>query len=305
MSIPLLDIHIKYLVEYTIKVVRSNPDKYLKEIFGDARLAPHDNLYGNRMLDSVKKWIETTKINVVLGYDLSQMELPAVTVNLASSSPSLPFLGDVGDILEEEVVQYDQEIVVDDFQAESLEYSEDKLFRYLELKDSMDPAKAELVLPGLHLKDAKDQEFLIGFDDYKNKLTVSELSIPVADIDASTLKVVSPLKQRRYRGGVMQFQDTVSVTIHTHQNRNEGTYLWAIVIWGLLKFRPLLIETFGYDLAMPSSSDLSIDPSYMGNAVWVRQVTLTGKTVWSWEGPKMQDIIGMLLTINVGRREDK
>lgn len=304
MSIPLLDLHIKYLVDYTIKVVRADPDKYLKEIFGDARLAPHDNLYGNRLLDSVKKWIETTKINVVLGYDLSQMELPAVTVNLSSSSPVQPFLGDAGDINEEDIQPYEQDVIVGDFQAKSLEPSGDRKVLYLELKDDMDPAKAELVLPGLHIRDAQDQEFLIGFDDEEDKLTISELSIPLDNLDASVLKVVSPLKQRRYRGGVMQFQDTVSLAVHTHQNRNEGVYLWAILVWGLLKFRPLLIETFGYDLAIPSSSDLAIDPSYMGNAVWVRQVTLTGKTVWSWEGPRLQDVVGMLLTVNAGRRND-
>jgi hypothetical protein len=305
MSIPLLDIHIKYLVDYTIKVVRSNPDKYLKEIFGDARLSPHDNLYGNRLLDSAKKWIETTKINTVLGYDLSQVELPAVTVNLAASSPSEPFIGDMGDIHEEQINSYDQDIIVEDFQAKSMDFSSDRTFIYFELKDDMDPMKAELVIPGLHLRDGKDQEFLIGFDDCLQKLTISELSVPLSELDASVLRVVSPLKHRRYRGGVMQFQDTVSLAVHTHQSRMEGVYLWAIVVWGLLKFRPLLIETFGYDLAVPSSSDLAVDPSYMGNAVWVRQVTLTGKTVWSWEGPRLQDVIGMLLIVNAGRKDDK
>lgn len=304
MSIPLLDMHVKYLVDYTLKVVRSNPDKYLKEIFGDARLAPHDNLYGNRMIDSIKKWLESTKIAVVLGYDLSQMELPAVTVNLSSSSPAQPFLGDAGEVTEEDIQPYEQDTIVDDFQAKSLEFSEDRSFIFMELKDDMDQSKAELVIPGLNVMDAKDQEFLIGYDDYEDKLTLSRLSVSLEELDASTLRVVSPLKQRRYRGGVMQFQDTVSIAVHGHQSRNEGVFLWAIVMWGLLKFRPLLIETFGYDLSMPSSSDLAMDPSYLGNAVWVRQVTLTGRTVWSWEGPKLQDVIGMLLTVNAGRRSD-
>lgn len=304
MSIPLLDIHVKYLVDYTLKVVRSNPDKYLKEIFGDARLAPHDNLYGNRMIDSVKKWLETTKISIVLGYDLSQMELPAITVNLVGSSPIQPYMGDAGDIIEEDIEPYEQDVVVDDFQVKSLEFSADRSFIFMELKDDMDPTKSELVLPGLNLMDAKNQEFLIGFDDFENKLTISKISVPLEELDASVLKVISPLKQKRYRGGVMQFQDTVSISVHSHQNRNEGVYLWGIVMWGLLKFRPLMIEMFGYDLSVPSSSDLAVDPSYLGNAVWVRQVTLTGRTVWSWEGPRLQDVIGMLLNVNVARKSD-
>jgi hypothetical protein len=75
-------------------------------------------------------------------------------------------------------------------------------------------------------------------------------------------------------------------------------WVWAIVTWGLLRFRPLLISLFGMDLQVPSVSDISIDDGKQGNNVWVRRVTMTGKTVWSWRGPKRHDILGLVVMIN-------
>lgn len=304
MSISLSDLHLRYIVEYTIKTVRDNPDRYLPEIFGDAKLTPHDSLLGNRMITNVKNWLNTTKINVVHGFDLSQVELPCVTINMAQSSPSQPFLGDFSGINEEQINNYEREVIVPEFSPLNIEYSPDRSFVWLEVNEMM--PKAEYVMAGMSVFDAKNQEYAIGYDEETLKLTISPVLVSIENLDASRLTVVSPLKTKRYEAGAMQYQDNIRITIHGHQNRNETIYLHSIILWGLLRFRPFMVELFNIDLGMPSSSDLEMQDRMVGQNqmalnVWIRDIFLNCKVIHSWSGAQMQDIIGLLLTINYGR----
>jgi hypothetical protein len=74
-------------------------------------------------------------------------------------------------------------------------------------------------------------------------------------------------------------------------------WLWCIVQWGLLKYRPLLTAVFGLDLALPTAADFSKDDSFLGENVWTRYVTLTTKSVWSWSAGEAKDLVAFLLTI--------
>jgi hypothetical protein len=122
--------------------------------------------------------------------------------------------------------------------------------------------------------------------------------------DLSEVEVISPYTDSLFREGVMYFDDSVVVACHGHSDRTEGLWLWAIVHWGLLKFRPILTATFGLDLAMPSTTDFSKDDSFLGENVWTRYVNLSMKSVWSWTGPQTQDILEFLSFIQATNIED-
>lgn len=299
MSIPSTELNIRHIIDFTLKTIYSNPDKYLPQIFGDLRLPPHEGLYGTRTIDAAKKWINTTKINTLLGFDLSELVLPAITVNIQSSVPSQTFLGDYGGINETQLLDYEREIVLPAFQLKSADFNADRSKILITLKEDM--ANPELVLPGLNLRDKQGNSFLIEFDDAAMSLAITPIDTPLAQADlSSAVEVISPLTTAGFTQGVMQFEETINIDIHTHQHRNELYFLHSMIMWGLLKFRPLMIEQFGFDLSLPVATDLQMDSQYLGNAVWVRRISLRSKVIYSWEGNKTQDLIGFLLYIHPG-----
>lgn len=304
MSMPLTELHIKYIVDYTLKVVADDPDKWLPQIFCDFKMSAHDTLFGNRMVDSAKNWLATTKINTLLGFDLQEVSLPAVTIHVQGSSPSQSFMNDYSFIGTSPISEYDREVIVPKFQLKSITYNDELQRSYIELKEDMPESQSQRVLPGLHMRDNDGNLFLIGFDEGESKLFLSTISTPLPQINDTAVEVISPFSDRRYRQGAMQFQDNVAITIHGHQHRNETILLHSIIMWGLLKFRPLLIEMFGIDLSYPSFQDLSIDARYMGNAVYARQISLSCRSMYEWEGPQVQDIVGMILMTRPGRAEN-
>jgi hypothetical protein len=298
MSIPLLDINVKYIVDYGLKVVRANPDEYLPDIFGDAKLEPNARLYGDNMIEKIKSWLKTTKITTMHGWDLSQTELPAVTINLASSTPSNQVLGDVGFGKRHEVPIFDRDVLIKPFAPAAINVSADGTYADVIVPATMSADEQSLIVPGLSFLDASEHEYAIGYDGVTKVPTIVPKRYDIAQLDARTLSVISPYHDAYFREGSMVFQDSVTVDVHGHQNRNEGQWLWCIVTWALLRFRPLLIEMFGMDLQVPSVGDISMDASLQGTNVWVRRIQMSGKTVWSWRGPRRHDILGLILFIN-------
>lgn len=303
MSVPLTDLHVKYVVDFTIKTVLSDPDRYICEVFGDAKLDPHAALLGDRYFKRIKDWITTTKIPVVLGFELDPAQIPGVTIHLQRSTPLQPFLGDAGFVLSQPIQKYERNVMVPTFSPELIQPLSDGSIMFVP-PASLDPAVAQYILPGLHIFDKNQREYGIGRDQATGNPTAFQVGkdlLSQADLDQVT--VVSPYDDKLYREGVMYYEDTVTVACHGHADRNEGLWLWAFVHWGLLKFRPLLTATFGLDLAMPTAADFSKDDSFLGENVWTRYVTLSTKSVWSWTGAQSQDLAAFLLTINQTNEE--
>lgn len=302
----MLDLHIKFIIDHTIRTVRGNPDKHIKEIFGDAKIEPHAALYGDRMIEDIKTWIKNTELPVLLGFDLDPAQIPGVSINLESSSPNQQFIGDAGLTFEEDLQPYEKEIIVSEFSPKNLVESPDGLFITITLPDDMSDEDKELVLPGLRIRDKNGKEYGIG-DNKGNPTAVKlpETTAPTASLsqaDLSTMEIIAPFDTARFREGVMYYDESVLVTVHGHSDRVEGIWLWAIVQWGLLKFRPLLTATFGLDLAVPRASDFAKADEFMGTNVWRRFITLGAKSVWSWEAAKQKDVSAFLLSIKASQK---
>lgn len=301
------DLAFRYLVLLTFKTIRSNPDKHLKDIFGDTQLGPNAAIYGNTAKQAAE-WIKKTNVPVVLGYDLTDMQLPAVTIHLSASNPDMPFIGDVGIGDEQELDFQEKEVLVESFQPSGLEPVLDDngvLTAYkLSLPEDMPFEQKELFLVGLKLRDADNREFFISADDDGNTLIMqADEKWPLSTLNTTGLEVVSPVLKARYSRGHMQFNETITIVIHGMSNRQEGLWIFYMVMWGLLKFRPVLTATFGLDLSMPSASDYSKDQSMSGENVWTRYITVNAKTSWTWENDRKADIIGLLLTVSEGRKD--
>jgi hypothetical protein len=302
MAAPLSDIHVKHIVELGIKVILSDPHRHLTDIFGDSKLDPHAALYGNRTIDAVKKWITTTKIPVVLGFDLIDTQLPAVSVNLTASTPDVNFIGDVVMPGAEPLDWNQKEVLVPAFAPKSAEYSDDRSYITITLPDDMPFEMQQLVMPGLTLRDSDNREFDISADRDGNILILQKDSRYTLDqINLSKLEVVSPIIEARYSRGGMMYNEQLVVVVHGHSSRSEGLWLYYIVMWTLLKYRPLLAGTFGLELSVPSASDFSKDDSFQGEQVWRRYINMNAKTLWTWESHRQKDVLGLLMTIQADR----
>ncbi len=301
MSAPLTDIHLKNIIELGFKTIRSNPEHHLKDIFGENTLQPHAALYGPRIVEQVTQWIKTTQIPVILGFDLVDAQMPAVTVHLAGSVPASPVIGDEGLLEEEDLRAQEIEVLVKRFQPAGLDTSDPSSY-ILTLPDSMPLEQRELFLPGLKIRDAKGREYLISLDDNGAiRIIQDKDTSPLAQIDTSAFEVVSPVITARFSRGNMLYEERATIVIHGNSSRPEGLWLYYIVMWTLLKFRPVLTGIFSLDLSFPQASDYSKDDSFLGENVWRRYIQITAKTVWSWEMARQRDVLGLLLSVQDGR----
>ena len=302
MAITQTDIHVKRLIEYTVTFIKQNPEKSLKEIFGDYTLEPHAALYGAATITKIKEWLVNSKIPVILGFDVVEAQFPCVTVHLAGSVPSIPVIGDVSIGTQEILLSQERDILVKSFQPKSVIWSDDRTYLQMELPDSMPFCDKELFFSGLRIRDSHGREYSVGRDDQSN-ITLSTLNpeAPIDQIDLSRLELVSCIVEGSFSNGAMVFDETITVAVHGHSNRPEGQWLSSIVLWGLLKFRPLLTATYGMDLGFPSASDYSKDDSYQGSMIWRRFITLQAKSVWTWEIARNKDVLGLLLSVQTDR----
>lgn len=299
MSVTMLDIHIKNVLEFGLKTIRSNPDKHLTDIFGDFRLDPHAALYGNRLIALVKNWLTKTDVPIVLGFDLSSAKMPAVTINLTSTEPSQTYMGDFGGIEFQDLPAQQRDVIIPEFKVKSLDWNSDSTALILEPLSDMPMAQREMFIPGLILLDDKNREYSISQDIDGNILIIeAKDTAPLSDIGRTEFQVVSPALQARYKRGHMLMNETATIAVHGHTDRNEGLWLYYITMWIILKYRPLMIETFGLDLAMPMASDFSKDDSTLGTNTWRRFIQLSAKSVWTWESARQADVYGLLLSIS-------
>jgi hypothetical protein len=289
------DINVKYVIDFTLATVRKNPDKYIKEIFGDAKIDPNAVFYGDRTIKDVTSWITNTNIPVVLGFDLSPAQMPGVTVHLERSSPAQSFMGDAGLGYSVPLEPNERGIVLPAFVPVRIDTAPDQTYATVILPTMTDDQR-QVIVPGMKFRDFANQIFSIG-EDRENPTIIPD-SIPLVQGNFQELTVVSPWTDARYTENAMLFEEVAMIAIHGHANRNEGLWLYMIVQWGLLKFRPLLIATFGMDLGMPSASDFMKDDSFMGENIWRRFITLSTKAVWSWEGPQLGDAVAFVLGLS-------
>lgn len=297
MSVPLTDLNVKYVVDFAIKTVIANPQRYIPEIFGDVSLEPHAALLGDNYLNKIKNWITTTQIPVVLGFELDAAQIPGVTIHLQRSTPMQPFMGDVGFTTLKPIQPYERDVAVPEFSPIDIVPSADGTYITFTPPSTLDPKLAQLLIPGFHIFDKNKKEYGIQIGAMGSIIVVQTGKDLLKDADLSQVTVVTPYPNLQIKGGVMYYDDTVVVACHGHADRNEGMWLWCIVQWGLLKYRPLLTAVFGMDLALPTATDFSKDDSFLGENVWTRYVNLTTKSVWSWSAGEARDIVAFLLSI--------
>lgn len=295
MGAPLTDLGLQFVIKTTFKLIRANPDKHLPDIFGDAQLDPHAAIYGNRMVAQVKAWLLKTEIPVILGFDLTEVKLPAVTVHLSASAPHTPVIGDDALTIDgpDPLLPQEKDVLVPAFQPGALN-SSDPTQWVLTLPGSMPLDSQDLFIPGLTLRDANGQEYPIG-QDTNGDILIFPGQAPLTQMNYASLELISPVITGQFNRGAMVYNEQATIVIHGMSNRQEGLWVYYMVMWGLLKLRPILTGTLGLDLSLPAASDYSKDDQFLGENVWRRYITVQATSVWDWEQARKQDVVGVIL----------
>lgn len=296
MSIALIDLHIKFVVDFAIRQVMKDPDRILPQILGDAKLEPHARLYGDKMISEAKNWLMSTKIPVVLGYTLDPTQIPCVAISLDSAVPDQQYLGDTGFLYSEPQDPIEKLVIVPKFAPELVELSEDKTTARFVPPLSLTQEQRDIMMLGrLNVRDNRGLEYSLGFNGID--FVLGPISNSVVSGDFSSLEVIANSAENTYRQGAMLYDQRVLLAVLGHADRIEGIWLWAIVQWALLKYRPLMASVFGLDLALSTSSQFSKDDSFLGENVWTRYITLSAKSMYTWEAYKTQDVYAFLVSV--------
>jgi hypothetical protein len=299
MAAPLLDLSLQYIVQHTLKTIRANPEERVREIFGDARVEPLAALYGDDYLNQIRDFFKKRDVPVVLGFNIAAAQIPGVSIHLERSAPAQQFLGDKGLVKVRELQARERPVNVKKFGPVNVEA--DPEGRYLIITPP-DGEEYDKILPGLHWRDKKGQEYAIGMFGVLPTMIPLEGGAALSQADTNELEVISPFRDQRMREGVMRYSEVGMVTVHGHSDRSEGLWVWAAVQHGLLKYRELLDRVFGIQLGVPNSSDFAKADEFLGDNVWRRFITVETSAVWSWDSAPMLDIAAFLETCRHGIR---
>ena len=177
MAAPLTDICLRHVLQLGLNTIRSNPDKHLRDLFGDAKLDPIAALYGEKTIVDIKDWILKTKIPIKRGFDITESEMPCITIHLSGSSQRQGFIGDDGFDEAEALQSQDKEVLVKAFSPKSVN-KDDPTAYVVELPDSMTFEERELVMPGLTFRDSGNREYPISADSNGNILILESNDVP-------------------------------------------------------------------------------------------------------------------------------
>jgi hypothetical protein len=308
MSIPCLDLAIKSTVESILATVRADPDQHLPEIFADLTSPSHSILYGKNFLEQIKTWVMNTKIPVLLGNDLSGISLPGITVDLGGMSSAQSYMGDRGLSELEDLKPYQRVVLVPAFVPASATYSDDRTRVIVAFPETMPGSTRALFFSGMVARDARGHEYLLGVDDTTQlpKLTQNGSNAASLELlDYSTLEIISPYSDQVLTKGAMLYDNSVTITCHAQTNRNDAVWLWQIVFWGLLKFRPVMQQLFNIHLAFSSAGGTIREDSFQNDQVYRRDITVSCKTMLTWTHAREVDILGFVLNLNKAQAEDK
>ena len=306
MGCPAINLAVKYAIEAGLKELRARPDLYLPNIFDTINTGTLSTLFGAPYLDSIKNWLQKTDIPVVLGWGVDYTKLPSVSVALGSAQPVQGFIGDRGLDLNLPVQQYERDILVQGFQPASLTFSADNSYVLFTLPTTMPDSQATLFTAGLSVRDAQKHEYTLSVDAATQSLRLDAITggPTVRQIDASSLDLISPYSDAIYQTGVMQYQHNTVIGIWSMSDRQDGEWMWMIVMDILLRYRPILTELFGVDLAFSSAGDPQIDTSKLPQKTWFRPITLQSQATWTWIGNKQTDLLAFTSYVQAQQAEN-
>lgn len=268
MAIASFDVEIQAILRFGFDYIIAHPD-VIDDIFANFKEGHMWKMYGDKEIQKIKKWITENEIPVVLSWSLNPQRIPCVSVHIASSSEDTTnsFLGDHGGIVE---TPKDPRTIIPEFVP--LEY--DVVNSVITVPDSID---LSLVRPAHIVYDGNNEPYMI--TEVQGHSITIQLEGPAVTPNKFTVK--SFIETTRVKRGETYVQEAVDIGIHGHSDQNTVLWLYYMILWISLRFKPE-IEKRCMDLSTFSASDFKRDSQYLGENIFSRWMRVTARTRVSW-----------------------
>jgi hypothetical protein len=283
MAITSLDLELQAILRYGFDYIRKNLDPSIEEIFENLKSDHLQNLYGDRQIQQIKDLIANNEIPINIGFPLNPTKIPAIYIILASSVEDVgnAFLGDHAGMVEEPI---NPRIIVDTFVPVQFVDNSDTGIVTL-------PTKIDLtnVFKGNILIDAKNEAYLITRFPTANSI---EIILEGDAPDLKRAKIASATRVKAVKIGETFFKERADLVIMAHSDSNTTMWIYHILIWVLMRFKPE-IEKRCIDLHTMSASDIRKKDEMMPNNVYARWMSFSARTRISWKETYPEQPVGV------------
>lgn len=242
--------------------------------------------YGQKEIDALKKWFNSTEIPVIVYGSLVDVKSPAVTIALVSSTEDENTLGDIHYTPQEDVADAPWPALSEPFSAR---------FDPLTGRVTVPVAITTDIFPGMVIVDAAGVAHEILDVEDERVFTIADRA--VVDFRGAVLKAGSPSTLQTLESAV--FREQYQIGCHVSGEPLQLIFLHTLVVFVLLRGRQVLLEARGFEKSNFSSSDFSKNEFFQVENAWTRYIALNGIVRQAWPKFRFEKLTGIKTAIKV------
>jgi len=246
--------------------------------------------YGEREVDNAKRWFMKTEIPVFMNTRLDEAKLPAITIELLSSTEDAASLGDINPAASFEETEAVWSVLAGPFAASGYNPATG------EVTVPSNVATELLIIAGMNLIDSTGKTHAIIDAGYTDRTKFKIAKNVSADFTRAYIKSASPTVVTSVESVV--HREVYRIGCHVQSESIYLSYLWSIVLFVLNRGKQKLLEARGFERQQTSSSQFQLNPglSTNGEVVYSRYIDLSGYVRQYW--PKDSYEKGRSLSFN-------
>ena len=283
-----LDLELQSIIQLGFDTIREDPT-LLDKIFAHLNEPHLATKFGDKEIDKIKQWIDENDVPVVLAWALQAAKAPQISIHLSQSQEDVEnaFIGDHSGFTREGQIQ---RTIIEEFVPLSLDVPNNTITV---------PSTTDLTLarPAHILVDGKQpvgEQYEI-VDIRGNEI---EFNLLGAAFEPRKAKIVSFINEKVLRRGEAYFRENIDIGLHGHGDQNTVLWMYSIVRWTLLRFRPEL-ENRCMDISTFAASDFKKDNQYLGENIFTRWIRFTARTRVTWDEDPQPQIDTIIATVEV------
>lgn len=298
MSFRMPDLIIESILRDGFENARRDPS-VIDDVFCDLTRSYASKKYGNKEIEKIKKIIEEDEVSIIHSFNLSQVTMPCISIQLADDRESQE-RAHMGNLRGMTMASLDEDETADLVKVEAFTpTSYDPITGIVKVDDSVNlaPAYANLLFV-----DVEGTEHLIigGIvNDTGLKQFIVEPNSEVAITGPGEIKSSLNYKLYQKRGNIEQTQIILGIS---SRDALMTKYFYILVKYFMLSRRDDLIAR-GIDISTYTGSDFTRNMEYGADVVYTRFFNIAGTVEHEWRSDKVQLIDSVDVQVLVPKDE--
>lgn len=270
MPIASADVTIQCFIRYGLDYLIAHPE-VLDEIFSNFRTDELWKQYGEKEIVAIKQFFTQNEVPVVLSWSLNPSRIPCISVQIAQST-ELVEAASMDDYLDHVQETKLASTILDYFVPTNVVTGTDE-----SLVTPPTTVDYSLVRPGHILVDSKNEEYLVT-RLYDQGIYVAQAGTTINPTRVKVSSFINTSVRKRHQAAI---SEAIDIGCHSHGDTNVTLYLYYVLIWMFLRFKPEL-ERRCLDLSTFSASDFNRESQYLGENIFSRFIRVTARSMVSW-----------------------